>query len=736
MAAAKPQLKRRWARLAGLLTLAGLLALTVFRPAVLESSTLALFDSYQRLNPRGVFDSPIRIIDIDEESLRRLGQWPWDRDLIASIVQRLQAAGAAAIAFDIVFAEPDRTSPARVLKRLEQRDPALSIALPDKLPDNDAILAEAFRQAPVVTGVILTGLGDDPPPPAKAGFAHAGADPRSYLADAGGAVANLPIFDEAASGLGFINFQPGYDRVVRSVPLIARYGDQLYPSLALEALRVAQGASTFQIRSTGASREIQMGERAGMVAVRAGDFTIPTSADGEIWIHFTTGPSQNIVPAWQVTEAGLDAEQLRALMEGHIVLIGTSAAGLLDIVATPMSNAVPGVAVQAEIIDQILDGGFLRRPDWAPGAEQTFVLVLGLLLIALLPWFSPASGALIGLAGIALAIGLSWFAFDHEKLLLTPLYAILCVILVYLAVTGVLFLATERERQSIRQAFSLYLAPALVERLAEEPERLKLGGEDRELTIMFSDIRGFTTLSEGLAPQELTKLINDFLTPMSDELLKGGATIDKYIGDAIMAFWNAPLPTDDHATRACATVLKMLKRLDEVRDKIHRPLQIGIGLNTGVCCVGNLGSAQRFNYSAIGDCVNLASRIEGLTKKYGVPILAGQSTVDEARDFAFIEVDQVRVVGKTEPVRIHALLGGPEMKADPAFARMTSAHEEMLGAFRRGCWDKSERLLEATEACAGSYPVAGLLGSYRRRIAQYRSAPPPDWDGITDMESK
>ncbi|WP_342643521.1 CHASE2 domain-containing protein [Rhodoligotrophos ferricapiens] len=718
------------------MALATVVLLALFRPALLETLTGFLFDSYQRFSPRGNFDSPIRIIDIDEESLARLGQWPWDRDLIARMVEHLQEAGAAAIAFDIVFAEPDRTSPARVLKRLEQKFPNLGAQLPQSLPDNDATLATAFSQSNAVAGMILTPLGDDPPPPAKAGFAFAGTDPKSYLPDFGGAVANLPILDEAAPGLGFINYRPGYDRVVRAVPLVGRYGDLLYPSLALEALRVAQGASAIQIRSTAASGEIEIGENAGMVAIRVGEFTIPTSAEGEMWVHYTNGPQENVLPAWEIAGDTIDADRLRSLVEGHIVLIGTSAAGLLDIVATPISNAVPGVFVQAEVIDQILDGSFLQRPDWAPGAELFMVLAIGGLLIWLLPRHNASWGAAIGIAAIILAIALSWLAFDNHHLLLTPVYPALAVILVYVAVTGVLFLLTEQERQSIRQAFSLYLAPPLVERLAEEPERLKLGGEDRELTIMFSDIRGFTTLSEGLAPQELTRLINDFLTPMSDELLKGGATIDKYIGDAIMAFWNAPLPADDHSARACATVLKMLQRLDEVREKINRPLQIGIGLNTGICCVGNLGSAQRFNYSAIGDCVNLASRIEGLTKKYGVSILAGQSTVNAARDFAFIEVDQVRVVGKTEPVRIHALLGGPEMKQKASFARLLAAHDEMLEAFRKGCWNKAASLLDATEQVADSLPVQGLMASYRRRITQYCVNPPAEWDGITDMESK
>ncbi|MGF7162057.1 adenylate cyclase [Rhodoligotrophos appendicifer] len=718
------------------MALALVLLLAVTRPALIDTLAWNLFDTYQQLKPRGDFDSPIRIIDIDEESLQRLGQWPWGRDQVASIVERLSEAGAAAIVFDIVFAEPDRTSPERVLQRLKQTRPDLDIALPTALPDNDQILEAAFAKGPVVAGMILSGQKNSKEPVAKAGFAFAGSDPSSYLPDYSGAITNIGALENAASGVGFVNYRPTRDRVIRTAPLIGRKGDQLYPSLAAEALRVAQGASTIQVRSTGASGETQIGDDAGVVAVKIGEFTVPTTAEGEMWIHFTNGPDRNVLPAWEVAQNDVNMESLRSLIEGHIVLIGTSAAGLLDIVATPLSASVPGVFVQAEIIDQILDGAFLVRPDWAPGAEQFISLIIGLLLILFLPRHGPGWGALIGATAIALVMISSWLAFSQYNLLLSPVYAALCVVAVYIATTGVLFLATEKERQSIRSAFGLYLAPALVKRLAEEPDQLKLGGEDRELTIMFSDIRGFTTLSEGLKPQELTSLINDFLTPMSDELLAGGATIDKYIGDAIMAFWNAPLPTDQHASHACRTVLRMIDRLDEVRAKIGRPLDIGIGLNTGVCCVGNLGSAQRFNYSAIGDCVNLASRIESLTKRYGVSVLVGQSTAQDATDHAFFEADQVRVMGKTEPVRIHALLGGPEMKADPGFGKAFAANEAMLAEFRAGRWAEADRLLSELELAAAALPVQSLIKIYRDRISRFRVDPPAAWDGTIDMDSK
>jgi adenylate cyclase len=716
-----------------------IVALTLARPRILETLTSSLFDAYQQIKPRGDFDSPITIIDIDEESLRRIGQWPWDRDTIATMVRRLGEAGAAAIAFDMVFAEPDRTSPERIFAKLKRRYPTLDIAEPSRLPDNDQILAATFGEFPVVAGFILSPLGQQELPQAKTGFAHAGTDPVTYLPDFGGAVRNLPVLEATAPGMGFVNYRPSHDRVIRAVPLVARAGDNLYPSLALEALRMAQGANTIQIRSTAASGEVQHGDNAGMVAVRVGQLTIPTSADGEIWLHYTTGPEKHVIPAWQLADSNADMATLAPRIEGTIVLIGTSAAGLLDIVATPMAASVPGVFVQAEIIDQVLDGNYLQRPDWAPGAELALVLLIGLMAIWLLPVCGAVTGAAVMLATVALTLAGSWLAFAHYGLLLTPVYAVLSAFLVYLAMTGVLFLITEKERQSIRQAFGLYLAPALVERLAEEPEQLKLGGEDRELTIMFSDIRGFTTISESLPPTELTTLINNFLTPMSDELLKGGATIDKYIGDAIMAFWNAPLPLGDHAAQACRTVLGMVARLDEVRGMIGRPLDIGIGLNTGMCCVGNLGSAQRFNYSAIGDAVNLASRIESLTKQYGTTILAGPRTVAEAPGFAFLEVDQVRVAGKTEPIRLYCLLGDETVRADPQFSRLTQAQNAMLEAFRAGRWQEAGALVDKVEEASPTgfaQQLSRMLALYRQRIAQFILQPPAEWDGVISLDKK
>ena len=395
-----------------------------------------------------------------------------------------------------------------------------------------------------------------------------------------------------------------------------------------------------------------------MTALKVGNFEVPTGPSGEFRIYFSGLPSVPRISAADFLDpakAATHADQVA----GTIVLVGTSAVGLRDLVATPRSASQPGVEVHAEIIDQILGGEFLTRPDWAPGAEIALAAVLTLLLLAAVLSFGPLLGAVA-----ALVLIVSGGARDvvvrlrtGRQLVLDPILPSFSVLSVYLVTTALLLLLTDRERQFVRRAFAFYLAPAMVERLAEDPAALALGGETREITILFSDIRGFTSLSEKMDPQQITGLLNRFLTPMTDVLLASGATIDKYIGDAIMAFWNAPLATADHPRHACLATLGMFKALEELNKNEGTPIKIGVGLNTGSCCVGNLGSEQRFSYSAIGDSVNVAARVESLTKQYGLSILITEYTASQVSDLALLEVDLVRVVGRAEPVAIFTLLG-------------------------------------------------------------------------------
>jgi adenylate cyclase len=365
---------------------------------------------------------------------------------------------------------------------------------------------------------------------------------------------------------------------------------------------------------------------------------------------------------------------------------------------------------------------------------MALVAALVVLLFELLA--GAIGGSIATLLLLAIIAAGSWLAFIEERLLLDPVLPAAAALLAFAAATPVLLLWTDRERRFIRGAFGRYLSPELVGRLARNPDALSLGGEIRELTVLFSDIRNFTTLSEGLAPDALTSLLNDFLTPATDVLLGAEATLDKYIGDAIMAFWNAPLDIAGHPRKACLGALEMIAALNRLNARSGRSLSIGIGLNSGPCCVGNFGSSRRFNYSALGDAVNVASRVEGLTKQYHVPILVAEPTRRAAGDLAFLEADRVRVVGRSEPLPVHVLLGDAAYGQSGPFLALEAVHLRLLAAYRALDFEAAETALASTRALAPP-SLAGLYDVYGERLATMRRDPPPvDWDGVFTAREK
>lgn len=707
-----------------------------------------VFDYYQRISPRTFQDTPVRVIDIDDESLERIGlQWPWPRPVVAEMVAQIANAGAAAIVFDIVFAEPDRTSPGQVAKLWEKITGAEDIAqrLAD-LPDHDAMLADILGQAKnAVTGFVLTEERNDRKPRLRAGFATAGDNPRPFLqGDFHGTVPTLPAFEAAAAGNGSFNFHPGRDLVVRTVPLLFQLNGQLLPSIVAEALRVAQNARSYVVRSSGASGQTAFGAATGINSIKIGNYEVPTTADGQILIHFTPPEAKRYLSAWKLLTGEFDP----ALVEGNIVLIGTSAAGLRDIRPSPINPVMPGVEAHAQAIEQVLLGHYLQRPDWSEGLEWVFTLVLGLGLIALLARGGALSTALFGGGAILLAFGLSWYGYSVHALLVDPVSPSLAGFLIYLSGSLIGYMRTETEKRQVRGVFSRYVSPALVEQLAAHPERVKLGGETRIMTFLFCDIRGFTAVSEQFKgnPQGLTKLINRFLTPMTNVILDRRGTIDKYMGDCIMAFWNAPLDDADHADHACASALRMFERLKQLNATLEAeakaaskpfvPINIGVGLNTGECVVGNMGSKQRYDYSVLGDAVNLASRLEGQSKTYGVGIVVGESTREATKaGWAMLELDLIAVKGKTEAVRIFALLGDATKAADTGFQKLQADHAAMLAAYRSQDWDAAEAAIRIQSQT--NPELEDLYDLYLERIGEYRANPPGEnWTGVYIATSK
>lgn len=720
---------------------------------ILEAQRNNIFDYYQRTAPRDYVDTSVRFVDIDEESIRRIGQWPWPRTVLATLTKNMSDAGAAVIAYDMVFPEPDRTSPdiiSRALPNGVEWD-ATRTQL-SALPNNDDEFAKTLRQTPTVLGFILGAADTGRKPILKAGMARVG-DSESKLSDAvrsfPGATVSLDVLQNAAPGSGSFNTDTDSDGIVRRVPLFVSHKGDVYPGLALEALRIALGQMTgtpptLQTTMAGGVGELSVGNPNRVVWVKAGPIQIPSTVDGQMWIHFTKDVPSRRIPAWKILN---DPQTLKQL-EGAAIFVGTSAAGLLDLRATPMRLDTPGVEVHIQALEQMLTNHFIGRPDWSDGAELGFALAMGLLVllfIARVPVYWIAGVAFVA---ICFASGVSWWAFTEQRWLLDPVAPSLNIALVFASASLVKFMRTETERRTVKNAFSQYLAPDVVESIANDPSQLKLGGATRELTIMFCDIRGFTPIAESFRtdPQGLTKLINRVLTPLSREVLNHRGTIDKYIGDCVMAFWNAPLDDVEHATHACNCGLAMMDSLVVLNRELtaegfyksHKVnlIDVSIGLNTGVCVVGNMGSDLRFDYSALGDAVNVSARIQSFAGNYGFPILIGEDTEAKVADkFAFLEVDYMAVKGRATPTHIYALMGHAHVRETQVFQDLFAALQTLFTAFRSADWEAARAAIAHGRTLQGA-PEA-IFDTYEDRIQHYQyEPPPPNWDGSWSAKEK
>lgn len=743
---------RRWlAILLPLVVLAGAVVIRAQDPQLIQELRLKVFDGYQSIKPREFKpdETPARIVDIDEESLKRFGQWPWPRPLLATLVERLTQAGAALIVFDVVFAEPDRTSPTRLLQEWQSLGDAKSFAQLQvagaNLPDHDRLFADAIGRSAVILGFVALDQENDVKPRVKYGMAHMGDDPQQFVPRFNGAAANLDILSIKALGQASFNSLPDTDNIVRRVPFFISLNGKMYPTLVPETLRVAQGASTYRVKSSGASGEQAFGEQTGIVAVSIGDFEFPTDKQGALWLYDSGHQPDRFLPVWKVMGQEFDP----ADVEGRVIFIGTSAEGLRDIRSSPLATAVPGVELHVQALEQVFSGQFLNRPDWADGVE-----IIGMLLLGLIIYFGVRSkyvGALLTavVGGVASgsAVAGSWIAFSEQGLLLDPIYPIFAGLGVYMVTSLQAYMQTESEKKQIRGAFSQYMSPDMVKKLADNPELLQLGGEMRDMTLLFCDIRGFTTISEQFDAHALTGFINKFLTPMTDVIMAREGTIDKYMGDCIMAFWNAPLDDEHHANHGVESAVAMMVRLKDLNEEIKAeaeaenkrfiPINIGIGLNTGIVCVGNMGSDQRFDYSVLGDDVNLAARLEGQSKTYGVDIVIGENTLKQLTQKATLELDLIQVKGKTEPVRIHCVLGLQDYLESDAFKKLQTQHIAMLSAYTEQRWDDALGLLDACRGLMGDKDLTVLYDLYEERVRDFMENPPgPDWDGVYVATSK
>jgi adenylate cyclase len=716
---------------------AGALALSEALMAMRANFQNVVFDQYQRWRPRARgAERLVRVVDIDDESIRRLGQWPWPRAQMARLVEALASVKVAAIGFDVLFSESDR-APIEASPGGPGAEGGVAA-----LSEGDAAFARALADRPVILGELVTQTKLAGAIPPKSGFTFIGEDPTPDLPHLSDVLGPLTVLAKNAAGIGFVNWQADADRVVRRVPLLIVVNGHIQPSFAIECLRVAQGASTYLVKSGDAGGP-SSGEGAGVAAIKVGDLIAPTEPAGDIRAYFgATDPSLS-TPAWKLFQPGPDLSDLA----GKIVVVGASASLLSDVVATPLNPSTPGVEAQAQLIEQIIDGDALLRPDWAPGAEVAATTALALALVVATPLISAVWSAVFGALAVAAMAGGSWLAFVRFGWLLDPITPSLSSGAVFLA--GVLALYSQKRRQlsETRSHFGRFVSPAVVARLAEHPDAVRLGGEQRTLTLMFCDIRAFTALSEGLSAVELTSFLNEYLTPMTDAVLQEMGAVDKYMGDAIMAFWNAPLDDPAHAAHAVRAALEMRKTLAELNrrwasrasesGRAFHEVKFGVGLNTGECCVGNLGSTRRFDYSAIGDEVNVASRLEGASKILGVDIVASGLTRDEAPDFAWLEVDRVLLKGKTRATPVFALAGDAVTAASAPFRELARRHEEILAAYRARAFEAAMRLAaEAAELAPAE--IKGLYTMYypERFAFLAKSELGPEWAPVFRLETK
>lgn len=728
-------------RLIGLIALTLLLSVRLQDYTFVEVVRLQSFDYLQRAKPREYQKLPITIVDLDEASFRSYGQWPWPRTQVAELIDNLGKLGAVATAFDIVFAERDRLSPQRVAEDNDTLPPEIAEQL-KQMPDNEVVMAEAMKRHRVVLGQTSVrqerDVNHEGAEIQDAGFAAIGPDPKQFIGDFPDLLQNVEDLEAAATGRGVFSIEPDIDAVFRRVPLVVAVRGKIRLALSAELLRIATGGESFAIRSN-------VGGVEGVVLARK---LVNTDGQGKVWPYFTPSNPQRYVSAASILNGTVDPAKIR----GHMIMVGTSAIGLEDYRLSPLGVTVPGVEIHTQVVENIMLDTMLKRPVTFDLIEMIISFIAGVLVILIVPKLGAVFSALAAIIAISGVLGLSWWRFAEHRELIDATFPIGTIIILFIITATANYIREEKERQQIRGAFGQYLSPALVDQLSDDPDRLVLGGETRELSVLFTDVRGFTGISESYKenPEGLTKLMNRFLNVLSKPILDRNGTIDKYMGDAIMAFWNAPVDEEKHAYHAAMSALEMIKNVDELNtareqelagqtDEIYLPINVGVGINTGPCTVGNMGSDIRFDYTALGDTVNLASRLEGQSKPYGLPIVIGENTASVIPELATYEIDLIRVKGKNEPARIYALAGDETYAQSDDFVSFRALNRTMLSAYRTQDWESAFEALELMEPLGEKLgiTVEDYLFIYETRIADFRANPPgKSWDGVYTATSK
>ncbi len=722
-----------WLLAAGWLALLVLHEAAFLRLGFVERLDAVIYDlSLKSSAPRSL-DDRVTILDIDEASLKEVGRWPWSRDKMTTLVDRLyNGYGIAAMGFDVIFAEPDISSGIATLDQLAKRELSANSQFLDRYSrlrpglDYDGRFAEMLSGKTLALGYyfITPGLPagmNGALPPANLP-AEALGESGNRLVEAIGYGGNLKQFQDAAGIAGYFSVLPDQDGTIRKVHQLTRYQGGLYESFSAATLRAAFGGEPL---AAGVDEKSLLGRSYRQPWVEVAGIRLNLNADGSAWVPYRAGAPFPYVSAKDVLAGTTD----KGVLENRVVLVGSTAPGLADLRVTPFSSSFPGVEIHAHMIAGMLDGDTGYTPPWSRDAVLAVTLTAGLLLAVILPLIGPVYGlglTILLLGGMAGGQYAAW----QQHWILPVAGPLVTVIGLYLLSTAYGFLAETRNKRQITKLFGQYVPPELADEMSRDPTHYSMEGQSREMTVLFSDIRGFTNFSERLPPTELAEVLNSYLSTMTAIVQQNKGTIDKYIGDAVMAFWNAPLDMPNHAEAAVQTALDMQAALSALNEQFAARnwphVKIGVGVNSGRMSVGNMGSTFRMSYTVMGDAVNLGSRLEGITKQYGVGILATQTTVDADAKHVFMKIDDVRVKGKEQPVAIYEPLGLKDA-IDPAEINRAQRFEQAFAAYQQQQWDQAETLLTTlnTESPRALYDI------YLERIAHFRAAPPPEnWDGV------
>ena len=665
-----------------LITFAFLLAVKLSNPYLVESTRLKFYDYLMLGSP--MQSEQIVTVNIGEKAIEKYGQWPFPREVYAEIIGDIYGRGAALVGSTILYSESDRMG-------------------------TDRVLADALTQYPVVLSQTVTDSCTGVQNVARTGVAVIGdGQPTEFLPQYPCVLSNIPVLQEAAVGVGITSTLPESDGVVRRIPLLSQSSGEYYPAFAIEMLRVAAGDSSYQAKIN----------QTGVEALRIPSFeTIKTDEYGRVFVN----------PNYRFQSVEIGKDPLPDLT-GKIVVLGVTAAGVSNPVATP-SGAQHPHQLQASLLETLLNGDSVSIPNWSAIADLAAFLGLALALIIL-------SRFRFSIIYIAVLLGgyfyLPVYLFANNGILFDVTFNVIGIALIYMHIFTVKFISEFLQKQQIKKQFGTYLSPDLVARLQRQPELLKLGGESRELSIMFTDVRGFTTISEhyGEDVQGLTKIMNRYMTVMTKAILENHGTLDKYIGDAQMAFWNAPLDNNQHALDAVRTAFQMLKDLETFNEEVTGEgipaFGMGLGINTATVVVGNMGSDQRFDYTCLGDGVNLAARLEGQSKPYGVKLVLGPQTAELVGDvYQVVELDLIAVKGKTEPARIYTVLD----VSDPAGELL---HKKFLTLYREGNWEPAKKFASDLKKCW----QGELSKYYDMMLERMEGEPPANFDGVYRATTK